>query len=124
MPLNHSLCSSAEKITTRYKHKTPRIQELLLMKHSGGKELRIIQEAQGEWYDIGIELGLSPPELNTMQSMCLINKKERCRKVFTSWLRNGSEKYDTTWYGLVKVLQDVQLKTLAGSVVYALNKRD
>ena len=123
MSLNLSLCSSAEKITTRYKHKTPGIQELLLIKHSGGEELRVIQEAQGEWYDIGIELGLSPPELNNIQSICQGNKKQCC-EMFTLWLQKGSEEYGTTWYGLVKVLQNVQLKPLAESVVYALNNKD
>lgn len=100
------------------------MQELLLIKHSGGEDLRIVEKAQEKWYDIGIELGLSHAQLGNMESMGRGDRNEQCRKMFVAWLEEGSKKYGTTWQGLVKVLQSVQLKPLAENIVYALNNED
>lgn len=99
---------------------------IYLIKYTGSdgklKDYRLIDKIQGHWRDIGILMRIEPSLLDNFKSIWGGNLKEQCREVFQKWFEQGSEQYPVTWSGMLRLLEDVQLKEISRELQEVLGK--
>lgn len=88
-----------------------------------GVAVEIIKTLAPVWYEVGISFDFDPYGHLVNQ----IDSKERdqvrcCEQVFMKWLEGKGEKQPATWRVLIKLLQEMQQKTLVGKIRLALGK--
>lgn len=79
-------------------------------------KFRLVQAIQHKWESIGILLGVPENIFASHQT-----NEEKCRGVLEEWLKKGSEQYPVEWDGLIKVLEDVELREVAKDLQKALD---
>ncbi len=82
--------------------------------------LGIRDELSSHWHDIGQLLDISMNILDGFSLQRSGDVRQCCRDVLYDWIQNGSSHYPATWEGLLKLLQDMQLSSLASSLELAL----
>ncbi len=97
------------------------MSNLVLIKwtDSNNKEQRIqiISELSPKWSDISDLLGFRTALTQQIELNC--NRvQDRCKEVMRLWLSSeeGAYRYPTTWEGLIKLLEDIDLSSLASDV--------
>ena len=99
----------------------PDMPRIILIKYqvrNEEKEFRLIQMIQHKWYDIGTLLGVP---MNTIDSHK--TNEEKCQDVLKKWMEKDSPEYPVEWDGLIKVLQDVQMRVVAQELKEALKHK-
>lgn len=68
--------------------------------------LDVISKVSSQWYELGLQLGLTPPQLNGYRTNSMLNEYICCVNVFTHWIDNGGHPpyYPLSWDGVYKVL--------------------
>ncbi len=92
---------------------------------SDKKTVQIYDESAHQWRKIGEQLGLEHGKLVSIRRDCN-DDRERVREVFGEWCDNASnlgnyQIYPKTWSGLIVLLIDSDLGTLATKVHSALS---
>ena len=100
------------------------LDELLILKYTDeGKrhKLRIIDEASHKWKDIA---NLICGDVNVtikLEDKCRGDPNECLKRTFIDYFINKKPQgYTQDWNGLIELLDDVDLETLAEKVKYAL----
>ena len=86
--------------------------------------LNIINQVASQWWNIGILLGFTMPELETLQQKAMNDSIQSCRHVFSQWIdKGGHPKYPLTWNSLHELLVDIQKDSLAKQLSQALTSK-
>lgn len=83
------------------------------------KDFRLLQKIQHKWYVIGALLGVPVDTIDSYRS----TDEEKCCDVLGMWMERGSPEYPVEWDGLIKVLQDVEMRAAARDLREALEHR-
>ena len=101
---------------------TPKMDLLYLIKYtrSDGREhaLKLVDKLAPFWKRMGYLLGISTDQLSTWELM-YGNPSSCSEAVLSYFLQNGSQgtyMYPQTWGGVVKLLQDLDLKNIAEEI--------
>ena len=82
--------------------------------------LRLRNVLMPYWCDMGLLLGISMSKLDEL----LVNRsgdvRQCCRDVLHDWIQNGSSDYPATWGGLINLLHDIEISSVARSLELAL----
>ncbi len=93
--------------------------ELLKWTDSTGKKprIQIISKLSPKWRDISDLLGFSPALTQQIELNCS-RVQDRCKVVMRLWLssKEGACRYPTTWEGLIALLEDIELSSLASDI--------
>ncbi len=73
-----------------------------------------------KWDDAGDLLELTPVRLRGIDSHCRGDVRQCCREVLIDWIKNGSPRYAPTWDGLIKLLINLELSSIADTLKLAL----
>lgn len=96
-----------------------------MLKYTDGGEvnkLHIISEAEHKWKDITNLIFSEPNKVSTFESKSPGNPKECLKLAFIEgFIEKPPEKYSQDWNGLIELLDDVELKSLAEKVKHALS---
>ena len=107
-----------------YIDKLPTLDELLLLKYTDkGKQpkLRIIKEASHKWKDIANLICDDANVTITLEDKCRGDSNECLKRTFIDYFINKKpQRYTQNWNGLIELLEDVDLETLAEKVKHAL----
>ena len=102
----------------------PTLDELLILKYTDkGKKhkLRIVDEASHKWKDIA---NLICGDVNVtikLEDLCRGDPNECLKRTFIDYFINKKPQgYTRDWNGLIELLDDIKLQTLAEEVKYAL----
>ena len=102
----------------------PTLSEISLLKWTDGAEIQklaIIKLVASKWRDIGILLGLTMSELDTIRQDTLNDNHQSCQYVFSKWFENnGCQSYPITWGGVEELLVDIEMNTIAKRLKEAL----
>ncbi len=78
--------------------------------------LRLRNGLKPYWCDMGLLLGISMSGLDGL----LVNRsrdvRQCCQDVLYDWIQNGSSDYPATWDGLINLLHNMDLSSLASSL--------
>ena len=86
------------------------------------KKIRIINEASHKWKDIADLICDSANKTSVLEQRYPNEPKDRLRQVFIdNFINKKPQNYSQDWRGLIELLDDVDLKTLAENVKYALS---
>ena len=103
----------------------PTLQDLLVLKYTDKgekKKLHIITEAEHKWKDITNLIFAEPNKAATLESKCSADSKECLKLAFIEgFIERPPEKYSQDWSGLIELLDDVELKSLAEKISNALS---
>ncbi len=97
------------------------MSNLVLLKwtDSNNKEQRIhiISELSPKWSDISDLLVFSTARIQQIRQDNS-GVQDRCKEVMRLWLdsEEGAYRYPTTWEGLIELLEDIELSTLASDI--------
>ena len=98
---------------------TPKMDLLYLIKYTRSDDrehtLKLVDKLAPFWKRMGYLLGISTDQLNTWELM-YGNPSSCSEAVLSYFLQNGSQGtyvYPQTWGGIVKLLQDLDLKNVA-----------
>ena len=80
------------------------------------REFRLLQKIQCKWYNIGLLLNVPVDTIDSRKT-----SEEKCREVVGMWLDNGSPQYPVEWASLIRVLEDVEMETVAEDLKEALS---
>jgi hypothetical protein len=111
-----------------YTDEPPTLDELLILKYTDkGKKhkIRIISEASHKWTNIANLICGDVNVTNVMREKCQGDPNECLKQVFIDYFLNKKPQgYTQDWNGLIELLDDVELETLAENVKYALHVRN
>ena len=103
----------------------PSLDELLILKYKDkGKtqKLRIISEASHKWKDIANLICTDVNVTIVLEDKCRGDSNECLKRTFINYFINKKpQRYTQDWNGLIELLDDVDLETLAESVRHALS---
>jgi hypothetical protein len=103
----------------------PTIDELLILKYTDKgekKRIRIINEACHVWKDIAILICNDCNLIRVLEQKCHGDPKECLIQTLTdNFINKKSTKYSQDWNGLIELLDDVDLETLAENVKHVLS---
>ena len=106
-----------------YTDELPTLDELLLLKYTNkGKQhkLRIIKEASHKWKDIANLICGDANLTITLEDKCRGDPNECLKRTFIDYFINKKpQRYTQNWKGLIELLDDVDLETLAEKVKHA-----
>jgi hypothetical protein len=102
----------------------PSLDELMILKYTNKgekKKLRIIQEASHAWRDIASLISNDAHQINVLEERHRGDPKECLRQVFIhNFIDKKPHKYSQDWNGLIELLDDVGLETVAKEVEHVL----
>ena len=102
----------------------PTLDELLILKYTEeGKrhKVRIIKEASHKWKDIANLISGDVNVTNILKEKCGGDPNECLKQTFIDYFINKKpQKYTQNWNGLIELLDDVDLETLAEKIKDAL----
>ena len=84
------------------------------------QSLRVRDEMSVKWDDAGDLLELTPVRLQGIDSHRRGDVRQCCREVLIDWIKNGSPRYPPTWDGLIKLLINLELSSIADTLKLAL----
>ena len=84
--------------------------------------LRVRDEMSVKWKDAGDLLELTSARLQGIGSQPQGDVRQCCRGVLIDWIKNGSPRYPPTWDGLIKLLINLELSSIADTLKLALKK--
>lgn len=87
--------------------------------HNETSQFRLLEKIQGKWFELGTLLDV--PMNAIIESHKTVT--EKCQEVVRVWLDKGSQEYPVEWDSLIKVLKDVQMKTVAEDLTKALENQ-
>ena len=106
--------------------KKPTLDELLILKYTDKGEkmkIRIIKEACYMWKDIVTLICNDRSIIKILEQKCRGDPKECLIQTFIDYFINKKPtKYSQDWNGLIELLEDVDLETLASDVKHALSR--
>ncbi len=81
------------------------------------QRIRIITELSPKWSDISDLLGFSTARIQQIRQDNS-GVQDRCKEVMRLWLdsEDGAYRYSTTWEGVIKLLEDIELSSLASDI--------
>ena len=92
------------------------LSELVVLKRSGSK-VRIVDSAKHKWKDITSLICGDTNKISTLEEQCS-DPSDCLRKVLIEcFIENKPKGYSQDWNGLIEVLDDVGLQSLAEEVV-------
>ena len=99
--------------------------ELLLLKYKNENHdtvrVRIISRAQHKWKDIAGLICQDSNIVPTLEEKYKSDPKDCCQQVFVDYfINNKPKRYPHNWSGLIELLKDVELETLADDVKKAV----
>ena len=105
--------------------KLPALDELLILKYTDKgerKKLRIINEARHKWRDI-THLICGDANITSVLEQTYHSDPSECLKqtFINNFISKKPQKYSQDWNGLIEILDDVSLETLAENVKQALS---
>jgi hypothetical protein len=107
-----------------YTDESPTLDELLILKYTDeGKKhkVRIINEASHKWKDIANLICGDVNVTNVLKEKCCGDPNECLKQTFIDHLINKKPRgYTQDWNGLIELLDDVSLETLAKNIKHAL----
>ena len=108
-----------------YAEKLPSADELELFKYTDKgvkKKLRIINRASHKWRKITSLISSDANAANKVEEKHHGDAEECLKMVFTEYFINKKpQRYSHDWNGLIELLEDVDLDTLAEDVRYAVS---
>ncbi len=84
------------------------------------RTLRVKDEMSVKWEEVGDLLELTPARLQGIDGQRRGEVRRCCRDVLMDWIRNGSLRYPPTWDGLIKLLINLELSSIADTLKLAL----
>ena len=103
----------------------PTLKELTLLKYVEGKEKKkvsIINEASHKWKDIASLICNDPNKMRAIEQQYQGNSNECLRQtLLDDFLNKKPQGYSHDWNGLIELIDDVYLETLAQKVKEALS---
>ena len=108
------------------KSSIPTLQELTMLKYttSGGEKRRlsIINEASSKWRDIVSLISDDPNRARILEEECS-GKPHDCfrQALIDDFIGKKPQKYSQDWNGLIEILEDVQLQSVAEKAKTALS---
>ncbi len=82
--------------------------------------LRVKDEMSVKWEEVRDLLELTPARLQSIDSQRRGEVRRCCRDVLMDWIKNGSPRYPPTWDGLIKLLINLELSSIADTLKLAL----
>ena len=100
----------------------PTLAELMILKYRDQK-VRIISKASCKWKDIASIICDEPNKTSTLEEKYHGDPNECLRQIFIeNFINKKPKNYSHDWSGLIDLLDDVGLETLAENVKQALFK--
>ena len=103
----------------------PTLEELLVLKYTNNgeqKKLRIVNEACHKWRDIANLICSDANIVRVLEQTYHDNPSECLKRIFIDYFINKEPRgYSQDWNGVLELLDDIELKTLAKNVTSALN---
>ena len=103
----------------------PTLNELIILKYTENKEkkrVRIINEASHKWRDITSLICDDPNKPTVLEERFHNNPSECLRQtIVDNFINKKPQAYSQDWSGLIELLEDVDLETLAKKVEQALS---
>ena len=113
-------------VAKSWRSERPTVEMMHLIKYASSdgqiKEFRLLRNVQRHWEAIGILLGIHLHTLRGFELKRDNDLEKQCQDVLQTWLERGSEKYPVSWSGMLKVLEDVELKEISRKLQEALGK--
>ena len=107
-----------------YIDELPTLDELLILKYTDEGmryKVRIINEASHKWKDIANLICGDANVTITLEDKCHGDPIECLKRTFIDYFINKKpRRYTQNWNGLIELLDDVDLETLADKVKHAL----
>lgn len=98
---------------------------MIILKYTEGgeeKKLRIIEEASHKWKDITGLINDNTNQISVLEQKHRGEPKECLRQtLIDDFINQKPENYSQDWKGLIELLDDVNLKTLAENIEHALS---
>ena len=86
------------------------------------KKLRIISKASHKWKDIASLICDDANKTSMLEQQCQNNPNECLRQVFIQdFINKKPQNYSQDWGGLIELLDDIDLETVAKEVEHALS---
>ena len=108
-----------------YTDKLPTLDELLILKYTNkGKKhkVRIISEASHKWKVIASLICDDTNRTTVLEQRCPNDPEECLRQtLIENFISKKTKKYTQDWNGLIELLDDVDLETLAEKVKDAIS---
>ena len=106
-------------------NKIPTLKELVRLKYTERgeeKKLQIIKEASHKWKDIASVISDDANKISVLEQQHPGDPHECLRQtLIDDFINKNPEDYSQDWKGLIELLDDVDLKTLADKIKYALS---
>ena len=115
-----------ENQITNYYHDivgdTPKMDLLYLIKYTGpdgrGQSLKLVEKLSPHWMKMGCLLGIDQHQLDVWDRK--YNSPSNCSAAvlnyFLSHGSHGTYQYPTTWGGVIKLMQDLDLRGIADEI--------
>ena len=111
-------------IYTKLAGKVPTLNELIILKYKDQgveKKIRIITQASHKWKDIASLICNEAHQTNVLEQKCQNDPYECLRQVFIhNFIDKRPQNYSQDWSGLIVLLDDIGLETVAKEVEHAL----
>ena len=108
-----------------YVDEIPTLDELLILKYTDKgekKKLRIINDTSHKWKDIANLICDDANIVSVLEEKCHGDSKESLKQTFIdNFINKKPKNYSQDWNGLIELLDDVGLETLAENVQHALS---
>ena len=97
--------------------------KLIKWKDEGGQTKRyyLMDEISFKWHDIGVLIGLSFAQLESISMEHREKPTECCRAVLGHWFDDPPPDYPVTWKGLIELLEDCQLDQTVSELIKVLD---
>ena len=105
--------------------KLPTLNELVILKYTDKgekKKVRIISKASHRWKDIASLICDDTNKIRILEQTCHSDPNECLKQTFIDhFLKKEPQRYSQDWNGLIELLEDVDLETVAKEVEHALS---
>ena len=99
----------------------PKLEDLLILKYTDKGKQHKLKEASHKWKDIASLISGDVNVTNILKENCGGDPNECLKQTFIDYFINKKpQKYSQNWNGLIELLDDVDLETLAEKVKHAL----
>ena len=127
--MHTQICLSSLSYTVKYQNyyadKLPTLNELVILKYydkGKKKKIRIIDEASHKWKAITCLICDNTNTTTVLEQKYHSDPNECLRQtLIDNFISRKPQRYSQNWSGLVELLDDVGLETLAENVKYALS---
>lgn len=92
------------------------LPQLTVLKSQSGSKVQIIERAQHKWKDIAGLICSNSNKISTLENEGKSSKDCLRQVLVEDFIENKPQNYSNDWKGLIKLLNDVDLTTLADEV--------